>query len=86
MSVCDDLCQFTYSLHGLIPHQHSRDEPRGESALSALLDIEIADDGEDDRAEEIDQQIFHGVIDADIQIAANTEGLAAAVRVDDDDI
>ena len=31
-------------------------------------------------------RITHGVVDADIQIAADAEGFAAAVRVDDGDI
>ena len=83
MSVCEDPCQYSFSLQELIPHQYPRDEPRGESALSALPDVEVADDGEDHRTQEVDQQILHGVVDADFQIAADAEGFAAAARVDD---
>ena len=38
--------------------------------------MEIADDAEHDRADEVDDQVAHGVIQADIQIAAEAEALA----------
>jgi len=48
----------------------------GAETPDAVLLMEIADDAEHDRADEVDDQVAHGVIQADIQIAAEAEALA----------
>lgn len=49
---------------------HARDECRGKLALAAALDVEKADDREDDRTDEVDQKVLHGVHKPNIDIAA----------------
>ena len=51
-----------------------------------MLDIEVADAGEDHRTDEIHEQILHGVDDADVQIASQTQCFFRAVGVNDDHI
>lgn len=43
----------------------------------AGLDVDIAEDAADDSADEVDQEIFHGVDDADVQVAAFYDDLLA---------
>ncbi len=62
------------------------DEGGGQFALSPLLDVKIADDGKDGGADEVDEEVLHGVPDTHIQIAAQAEGLLGTVGVDDDDV
>ena len=70
--VCGDLPHLFLSP---LPVLHTRDKLRGKIALALLLDVEIPDDGEHDRAEEIHHQILHRVNQADIQIAAHPQRL-----------
>ena len=65
---------------------HLRDEFLGKFPFALGFDIEIADDGKDDGADEIDDEILHGIVDADIEIAADAERFLGAVRVHDHDI
>lgn len=65
---------------------HLGDEAVGYLALALLLYIEIADGGEHHCADEIHQQILHGVDNAQIQIAAQAQGLLGAVGVNHDGI
>ena len=54
--------------------QNAGDEAAGKFALSAAFDIEIAHQGKHCGADEIDEQILHGVQKADVKIAAHAQG------------
>ena len=64
--------------------QHLRNKAPGKFTLAAVLDVKVADDGEDDRADKVDEQVLHRVQQADIQIAAQAQGMLRAVGGDHD--
>ena len=53
----------------------SGDERLGQPPLATLLDIEVPDGAEHHRADEIDEQIRHGVVQTDIQIPVEAQVL-----------
>ena len=66
-------------LRALLIRPERGNEPAGEPALPPVLHVEVADDGEHHRADEVDEKILHGVQNADIQIAAQPQGVLRAV-------
>ena len=63
---CFALCCFRH---------HLGDKTPGEAALAAALDVEKPNDGKNDRANKVDQKIFHGVYDPHIQVSAQAQGI-----------
>ena len=49
------------------------DERLSQLAVTSVLDVEVADGAEYHRADEVHEQILHGVVQADVQIAAEAQ-------------
>ena len=62
--------------------QYDRDKRRRDLALAAVLDEEVADDRERDRANAVDLKVLHRVDQTDIEVAV--ELLGPVLAVDDD--
>ena len=58
-----------------------RDEQSGKTSFSPGFHIEIADDGNYNGANEVDQQVVHGIDEPDIQIAAESEAFSVDCHV-----
>ena len=75
------LCHFRYIRHGdVFGH---RDEPLGKLTLAAAAHIKVADDGEGQRADKVDEQILHRIQQADVQVPAQAQGCLGTVRLHD---
>ena len=53
-----------------------RDESPGQLSLAPVLDIEIPNNAEGHGANKVDEQILHGIIQADIQVAVKAQVVA----------
>lgn len=70
----------------LLRAHHLRNEAPGKSSFAPGFDIKITNDGKDHRSDKVDEQIFHRVQNADVQVAAQTQGVLCAVGSDNNDI
>ena len=77
---------FLFVLQVLIRFQRLGYEHLCDAALTLSLDIKIANNREEYGTHEVDEQIHHGIQQPDVQITALADGLASAIRVDDDRI
>ena len=87
----DCFCRFLVGLRGVLSGLiRGADERRNKtpykSAVSAAFDIEKAEKGKDQRADEVDEQIADRVDDADVDISSETESVLRSVRFHDDDV
>lgn len=63
-----------------------RDEPFGKLVFAAAAHVEVADDRERQRTDEVDEQILHRVQQTNVQIPAQPQCGLGAVRLHDDDV
>ncbi len=64
-----------WRLRGLVFFPENRNELSGNFALALVLHVEEAEEGKNQRADEVDEQIFHGVKQANIEIAVDVQQL-----------
>lgn len=63
-----------------------RDEPFGKLVFAAAAHVEVADDRERQRTDEVDEQILHRIQQTNVQIPAQPQCGLGAVRLHDDDV
>lgn len=63
-----------------------RDEPFGKPVFAAAAHVEVADDRERQRTDEVDEQILHRVQQTNVQIPAQPQCGLGAVRLHDNDV
>lgn len=66
--------------------QYAGDKASGKLPLSAAFHVEVAEEGEDDGTNEVDEEIVHGIDEAEVQVTTNPKGTMGSIRKHKNDI